>query len=69
MGENSEVFGEASRSIGCLVSGEQSSMDRQHHRIATEGDNKSEHAACCVENLAGHAAGDIKRSRAGLDMK
>lgn len=64
-----EEFGEALRSLGCLVEGEHPNMDSQHHRIATEGDKKSEQAGFYVGHLDGHPAGYIKNNRTGLDMK
>ena len=64
-----EEFGEALRSLGCLVAGEHPVMDGRHHRIATEGDKKCEQAGFYVGHLDGHPAGYIKNNRTGLDMR
>lgn len=64
-----DEFGEALRSLGCLVEGKHPIMDGQQHRIATEGDKKSERAGFYVGHLDGHPAGYIKNNRTGLDMK
>lgn len=64
-----EEFGEALRSLGCVVAGEHPIMDGQRHRIATEGDKKGEQAGFYVGHLDGHPAGYIKNNRTGLDMK
>ena len=63
-----EEFGEALRSLGCVVAGEHPIMDGQRHRIATEGDKKGELAGFYVGHLDGHPAGYIKNNRTGLDM-
>ena len=64
-----EEFGEALRSLGCVVGGEHPIMDGQRHRIATEGDKKGEQAGFYVGHMDGHPAGYIKNNRTGLDMK
>jgi len=64
-----EEFAEALRSLGCVVEGKHPVMDGAKHRIAVEGDKKSEQAGFYVGHLDGHPAGYIKNNKTGIEMK
>lgn len=62
-------FADVLRSVNCLVIGEHPIMDGEKHRIAVDGDKRSEKSGFYVGHTDGHPAGYVINNRTGAEIR